>query len=90
MVVLEAMASGKPAIVSSLPGPMQLVDDGVDGLVAAANDPRDLMKKIDALVREPLKKEAMGAAARRKMLARYSWDRIGDRLDKILREVAGH
>ena len=90
MVVLEAMASGKPAIVSSLPGPMQLVDDGVDGLVAAANDPRDLMKKIDALVREPLKKEAMGAAARQKMLARYSWDRIGDRLDKILREVAGH
>jgi len=32
--VLEAMASGKPAIVSSLPGPSQLIEDGTDGLIA--------------------------------------------------------
>lgn len=89
MVLLEAMASGKPVIVSALPGPSQLVDDGVDGLIFTVADPQDLKQKIEHLLHEPDKRSIMGAAARKKVLERYSWSRIGDQLDKILAGIIG-
>jgi glycosyltransferase involved in cell wall biosynthesis len=82
LVVLEAMASGKPAIVSSLPGPSQLIEDGADGLIVNVGDVDDLKKKIEYLEdNEPLRK-SMGRAARNKILRTYGWERIGEQLEK--------
>ncbi len=89
MVVIEAMASGKPAIVSSLRGPAQLIDEGKDGFVAPVGDAEGLKEKIAHLVREKDLRRDMGAAARRKVIERYSWERIGDRLESILLEITG-
>lgn len=89
MVILEAMASGKPVIVSALPGPSQLVENGVDGLIFAVADPEDLKQKIEYLLQEPDKRRVMGTAARKKVLEQYSWSRIGDRLEKILSGIVG-
>ena len=50
LVILEAMASGLPVIVSALPGPAQLVEDGVDGLITAVGDSDDLREKIQFLL----------------------------------------
>jgi len=61
--VLEAMASGKPAIVSSLPGPSQLIEDGTDGLIARVGDVENLKNKIEHLARERTAREMMGLAA---------------------------
>ena len=59
LVVLEAMASGKPAIVSSLPGPSGLVRHGVDGLIARVGDCDDLMQKIEFLCSETRKERSL-------------------------------
>lgn len=90
MVILEAMASGKPAIVSALPGPSQLVEDGVDGLICAVADPEDLKCKIEYLAREREKRMIMGVLARKKVLEKYSWTSIGGRLEEVLKEVTGN
>lgn len=87
MVIIEAMASGKPAVVSALPGPSHLIEDGVDGLLFAIGDSEDLKQKIEYLIQEPDTRSRMGAAARNKVLEHYSWSRIGDRLEKILRDI---
>lgn len=89
MVILEAMSSGKPAIVSALPGPSQLVEDGVDGLICAVGDSEDLKRKIEYLIQEKDTRRLMGAQARKKILEKYSWSRIGGRLEKILMQIAG-
>jgi glycosyltransferase involved in cell wall biosynthesis len=89
MVVVEAMASGKPAIVSSLPGPMQLIEHGKDGFVAPVGDPLALMEKIVFLSEEKEICLTMGLAARQKVLRLYSWDRAGDLLESVLKEIAG-
>ena len=88
LVVLEAMASGKPVIVSSLPGPAALVEEGRDGLIARAGDLRDLSDKIGELVSDQERREAMGNKAREKVLALYGWDRIGKILEAVLLDVA--
>jgi glycosyltransferase involved in cell wall biosynthesis len=89
MVILEAMASAKPSIVSALPGPSQLVDDGADGLISAVADPGDLKCKMEYMVREQEKRRAMGTLARQKVLEKYSWSRIGNKLEDILKGIAG-
>ncbi|OGW40139.1 MAG: hypothetical protein A2X58_07240 [Nitrospirae bacterium GWC2_56_14] len=81
LVVLEAMASGKPAIVSSLPGPAQLVDAGTDGLVAKTGDREDLKDKIEYLAANTKIRLDMGIAAREKVVRRYSWSTIGEQLE---------
>lgn len=87
LVVLEAMASGKPAIVSSLPGPSQLVEEGRDGLIARVGDVADLREKIEFLARNGEKRAKMGETAIRKVLAKYSWERIGERLEQTFERM---
>ncbi|MDW7712490.1 MAG: glycosyltransferase family 4 protein, partial [Deferrisomatales bacterium] len=88
LVVLEAMATGLPAIVSSLPGPAQLVEEGKDGLIARVGDVEDLKEKIEFLAREPEKRKEMGRAARAKVLRDFGWERIGERLESVLTRIA--
>ena len=87
LVVLEAMASGKPVIVSSLPGPASLVTPGKDGLIAAVGDAVDLKNRIEDLAgNEELRRE-MGTAARKKAVDQYSWEAVGDRLERTFQEM---
>lgn len=87
LVVLEAMASGKPAIVSSLPGPSQLVENGVDGFITPVNDRAALKEKMEYLIANGERSRTMGQAGRKKMIARYSWTDIALRLENAFRSI---
>lgn len=50
IVILEAMASGLPVIVSNIEGPAEVVEDGKDGLHFQSGDARDLADKIETLL----------------------------------------
>ncbi len=71
-VVLEAMASGVPAIVTPDGGPAHLVADKVTGWIAADADFADA---VAALALDPNRRRAMSAAARRYALG-ASWDAV--------------
>ncbi|MGB7630568.1 MAG: glycosyltransferase family 4 protein [Candidatus Deferrimicrobium sp.] len=88
LVVLEAMASGIPAVVSSLPGPSSLIEDGEDGLVASAGDVEDLKRKMLLLIGDAGDRKRMGGRAREKALKRYGWNHAGDILEKELTDIA--
>ena len=87
LVVLEAMASGKTAIVSSLPGPSQLIENGIDGLIVKIGDVEDLKNKIEYLARERTVREMMGLAARKKVIAKYTWKKIGEQLERTFKNI---
>jgi glycosyltransferase involved in cell wall biosynthesis len=89
LVVLEAMASGKPAIVSALPGPSRLIEQGRDGLTVRVGDSEDLKNKIEYLASEREICREMGESGRQKVLANYSWEKIGKRLEKTLQDILG-
>ncbi|HEX5727344.1 MAG TPA: glycosyltransferase family 1 protein [Longimicrobiaceae bacterium] len=78
-VILEAHASGLPAVVVDRGGPPDLVEPGRTGWIARANDPADLADRVESLLRDPAARAEMGRAAREAARAR-DWGAINGRL----------
>jgi phosphatidylinositol alpha 1,6-mannosyltransferase len=74
-VVLEALASGVPAIVTDRGGPQFVVTAGETGFVA--KDRREFVDYIRILAREKERRRLMQVAARTSAL-RASWDGVFD------------
>ncbi|HEY1011086.1 MAG TPA: glycosyltransferase family 4 protein [Herpetosiphonaceae bacterium] len=88
LVLLESMACARPVVASNLPGVRTVVDDGADGLLAPPGDAAALADALGSLLSDPGRRQAMGERGRLKAEQRYSWPRIGERLEAIYREVA--
>jgi glycosyltransferase involved in cell wall biosynthesis len=87
LVVIEAMASGKPAIVSALPGPSQLVNHGIDGLITKIGSRTDLKNNLLTLAGDRSRCEKMGELARKKVVEKYTWEKIGDQLESAFKKI---
>ena len=49
MVVIEAMALGKPVIATNSGGPKEIIEQGVTGILVAPNDPSELARAVKSL-----------------------------------------
>ena len=85
-VILEAHASGLPAVVVDRGGPPDLVEPGVTGLVARANDPADFAAKVESLLADPEARKRMGCRGR-EAAAQRDWSAINGRLLESYRQV---
>lgn len=81
LVILEAMASGKPVITSYLPGPSQLIDHGVDGLISEIGSKEHLKQNILDITSDMGRCKRMGKVARQKVISKYTWEQIGEQLE---------
>lgn len=70
LVVVEAMAAGVPVVASAHGAFVELVDDGVTGLLSRPGDAAALADRLSEVVRDATRNRAMGMAAR----ARYDRD----------------
>jgi glycosyltransferase involved in cell wall biosynthesis len=69
-VVLEAQASGLPAVVSDLGGPKELVVDGYNGFITKARDIGGVVTAIMRLIDDKEMRRLMGENARHSVLER--------------------
>jgi glycosyltransferase involved in cell wall biosynthesis len=74
-VVLEAMASAVPVVVSDRGGPCEIVQPGLTGIVTRARDATDLQQGIVRLLDSPTLRAQMSRACRA-YAETCSWDRI--------------
>jgi phosphatidylinositol alpha 1,6-mannosyltransferase len=75
----EAAASGLPVVAPAAGGPIDLVRDGVTGLLVPPNDPAALAGAVARLAADPGLRAAFGRAGRRVMLGR-GWPDLCDEL----------
>lgn len=87
MVLLEAMAAEKPVIASNVPGVRSVVVEGETGLLVKPGDIVGLGKALITLLEDAQSAHAMGAAGRRRALKEYTWDRVGQFLEKTYQEL---
>lgn len=85
MVVLEAMASGLPAIVTPN-GPGDIVRDGVDGFVVPIRDSDAIVDRLEYLRANPQVRNEMGRNARERALA-FTWDTYQAHVVEALNEM---
>jgi mannosyltransferase len=68
---LEAMASGTPVVASCAGAFPDIIADGETGLLVPIEDAPGLRAAVAALIEDPARREAMGAAARGHVVARF-------------------
>jgi phosphatidylinositol alpha 1,6-mannosyltransferase len=76
-VVMEALASGLPAIVSGRGGPKFLIKDGATGFVGY--DSGVFIRRVNELLQNPERQSAMAKAARAYALG-ISWDSVFEKV----------
>ena len=64
LVLVEAMALGKPLVAAAEGGPLEIVEDGVSGLLTPSGDPRRLAAAVIRILRTPRLAEALSVGGR--------------------------
>lgn len=87
ITVLEGWRAGVPVIATSRGGPGEFVTDGVTGLVV---DPEDTDALASALSQVLQDREGAGrmAAAGRREVRSFTWERVADSYESLYRAVA--
>ncbi len=63
MALLEAMSAGLPVLATAVGGVPLVVEDRVNGLLAAPGDPQSLSDRLSLLLRDPAFRAKLGRAA---------------------------
>ena len=85
--LLEAMASGLPAIASCIAGNEELVVEGETGYLVPPEDVESLQAALKKLLLDPVLCEQMGAASRRYVESNYSWQSTAQQYAGLLEKV---
>jgi glycosyltransferase involved in cell wall biosynthesis len=81
MVILEAMAKGKPIIASSEGGPSEILIDKVDGWLIQPRSADLLASAIEQLSADQNAREVLGREARKSVLSRFNPAQAAKRLE---------
>ncbi len=85
----EAMAMGKPLVVSDLPALVEIAAPGQRGLAFAHDDPNALAAAIETLIDHPELIGSYGEAGRTWVLAERTWAANGARYRDVYQSVLG-
>lgn len=88
VVLMEAMAKGRPVISTSVGGVPELVEDGVSGILCRTGSPRELADAIARLAGARARFAEMGRAGRARIEREFDITDTGRRLAALLRRHA--
>ncbi len=86
IALLEAMALGKPVVVTRVGGFPEVVEHGREGLIVPPGNPMALADAIVTILRDPSLRERMGWAARRRA-ARFDIRQTVSRIEAVYEEL---
>jgi glycosyltransferase involved in cell wall biosynthesis len=81
----EAMAMAKPVV--STPIGAEGLPFGKDGELCLAEQPEEFAQAVVALLAQSSLRDGIGAAARRAVVERHSWDSVVERMEEVLEQV---
>lgn len=88
LVLLEAMAAGRPVVSTELgTGTSYVNQHGLTGVVVARRDAAALSRAINGLLQDPDERRRMGERGRRRIEQEFHVDRMVDRTLEVYREA---
>jgi glycosyltransferase involved in cell wall biosynthesis len=89
LVVLEAMATARPVIASAGGGLLEIITDGIDGVLVPMGDCEATAAAILRVLDDPRATRVMATAARRTVEMRYNADDYAERLQDLYSKLSG-
>ena len=89
IVVIEAMALGKPVVAGNAAGPTEIITDGVDGLLSPYGDAPALAQAVLRYLSDPEFAHQIGTAARQRALE-FSTQRYAQNFIVTVQELLSH
>jgi phosphatidylinositol alpha-mannosyltransferase len=88
LVLLEAMAAGRPIVASDIAGYRAVVRNGEEGLLVPPGDEGALAIALISLLRDSALRQRMGERGQARASA-YSWDKVAQRILRFYGELLG-
>lgn len=85
---LEAWLRHKPVIGARLGSTECIIDHGADGELVAPDDSSELAASILRLLRDRDRRVRFGATGHAKTIARFTWDRVTDAIERLYQETS--
>ncbi|MCL5878704.1 MAG: glycosyltransferase [Deltaproteobacteria bacterium] len=89
-VVMEGMAAGKVVIAPDKGGPVELIEDGTDGILYRAGNRDALAQAIIKTAGDPALRKSIGETAKSKAEKEFGIQGNIDTIQEVLRETANH
>jgi phosphatidylinositol alpha-mannosyltransferase len=86
IVLLEAMASGKPIVATSIDGFREVVTHGREGLLVERKSRRQLEYALQTLINNAALRQEMGQAGLL-TAGRYDWERVIDQVTDVYKQA---
>jgi L-malate glycosyltransferase len=87
--ILEAMASGLPIVATDVGSNSELIAAERTGIIVPAGDVVQLADALAGLIRQPVRCQALGVAARCRAVDEYSLDRMVQKYEGVYERLAG-
>ena len=83
LVVIEGMAAGKPVVATAAGGVLDIIEDGVNGLLVPCKDSKAMAQAIIKILSDRDKAEQMGNAARQRILDNFTVEQQVTAVQKV-------
>jgi glycogen synthase len=83
IINLEAMACETPVVASAVGGILEVVEDGVTGLLVPPRQPRELAAALNRVLGEGSRAAEMGRAGRARVEEHFSWLSVAARTERL-------
>jgi len=87
VALMEAQASGLPAVATKVGGVSEVVMDGVSGYLVQPGDAEAMAEKLDLLVNDPERRRIMGMAGRKMVEEKYDIRKLNKKLVELYRSL---
>ena len=77
-VIVEAWACGAPVIAAAAQGPVELINDGADGLLVPTDDPAKLATAITTVLARPSLQQSLANGGRERFLQSFTKEAVLD------------
>ena len=78
--MLEALSQGLPVVATRVSGVPELIEDGVNGLLAPAGDAAELARCLAAMIGDPERRRVLGGNGERRVRQAFGLEAGIDRL----------
>ena len=80
---LEGMAMGKAIVASNIGPSLEIIEDGVSGLLCDPHDPSSIAEKVKQILRNSILRHSLGKQAWKRVVENFSLDVLVERNEAL-------